>query len=350
VRLHLAALAAAATMLAAACASGPSPITYTVMPTSLTPIESDHNKAKDFARIFCSTLGHFTDLDGRSWGDCAKYIEVAQPPQAQTSFTAPFRFLFVAGFGNDCLQDVRAFGPSIEHLKNDHDVAVEAFGVPPYASSEENGKAIAKHIDDGWTADQTRKYVLIGYDKGAADLIDALRVLDNAPSKVAGLVTIAGLVGGVWRPQEMSALLQPGEPWISSSCPGNVPDGIASLGREVRQSVLRATHLDVPRYSLVAASDYADTSDVLRPMWKQLSLFAREQDGVVVAWESVLPDAKFLGTLRGDHWAVALPFDDSGQAFKKITRNRFPRDAVFEAVVRFVAADLPAGGPAAAPK
>src|ERR1019366_596981 len=105
-------------------------------------------------------------------------------------------------------------------------------------------------------------------------------------------------------------------PWVAPSCPGNVKDGMASVTRDVRQSVLRASPLQVPGYSIVASSALADTSAVLRPMWKRLSVYAKEQDGELVAWESVLPGGKYLGAARADHWAVALPFEEAPQPSK----------------------------------
>jgi hypothetical protein len=336
------AAATAAALVTTTCVGTTVPITYSVMPTALTPVAGDRNKAKDFGRVFCSTLAHLKDPEGRGWGDCAKYLEITEAPQAQGPVTSAYRFLLVGGFGGECLKDVRAFGPSIAHLKDAHGIAVEYFAVPPYAPSEENGKAIAKHLDEGWTGDRGHQYVLIGYDKGAADLLEALRVLDEAPAKVAAVVTIAGIVGGVWRPEDLHVLMQPGQPWISASCPGNVQDALASVTREVRQSVLRASPVQVPGYSIVAASTLTETSSVLRPMWKRLSLYAREQDGVMVGWEALLPGSKYLGTLKADHWAVALPFDETTKPPKAVDRNRFPRDGLLEAIVRFVGADLPA--------
>jgi hypothetical protein len=347
-RLPAAGLSAvtAAALLTTTCAGTVAPITYSVMPSALTPVSGERNKAKDFGRVFCSTLAHLKDPEGHAWGDCAKYIDIAQPAQSQGAVTSPYRFLLVGGFGGECLKDVRAFGPSIAHLKDAHGIAVEYFAVPPYAPSEENGKAIAKHIDEGWSGDRAHRYVLIGYDKGAADLVEALRVLDEAPAKVAAVVTIAGIVGGIWRPEDLRLLMQPGQPWISASCPGNVQDAMASVTREVRQSVLRASPLQVPGYSIVAASTLAETSSALRPMWKRLSLYARDQDGEVIGWEGLLPDGKYLGTVKADHWAVALPFDETPKPPTGVDRSRFPRDGLLEAIVRFVTADLPAAEPA----
>ena len=323
-----------------ACASAAQPVTYTVMPSALVPVDGEHYKAKDFARVFCSTLPHLKDKDGHAWGDCGKYLETAEAAQAQPAIGTPYRFLLVADIGGECLKDVRAFSTSIAHLKDAHHVDVEAFAVAPFGSSAENGASIAKHVEEGWAADQTRRYVLLGYGKGATDLLDALRLINAPKTKVAALVTIAGTIGGVWLPGDLSALLQTSQPWISPGCPGNVPDGVLSLGRELRQHSLRENTPAVPGYSIVAASTLDETSSVLRPTWKQLSVHSKEQDGQLVAWEAVLPGGKYLGAAHADHWAIALPFEQSPKPPKGVDRNHFPRDALLEAIVRFVTADL----------
>lgn len=333
-------LYAVALMTLTACGAVAPPVTYPVMPSALTPVDADHNKAKDFARVFCSTLPHLKDKDGHAWGDCAKYLDVTEAPRAQTAIATPYRFLFVSAFGAECFKDVRAFSTSIAHLKEAHQIDVEYFAVAPFGSSEENGRSIAKHIDEGWAADKTRRYVLIGYSKGAADLLEALRLIAAPPTKVAALVTVAGTVGGSWLPDDVRALMQSSQPWIAPGCPGNVQDGIHSLTRELRLRFLRENPLPIPGYSIVAASALDETSSILRAAWRRLSIYAKEQDSQVVAWEAVLPGGKYLGAARADHWAIALPFEESPQPPKAVDRNHFPRDALLEAIVRFVTADL----------
>jgi len=331
----------AAAIAAAAACGGIAPITYTVMPAALTPVDAEHNKTREFARVFCSTLSHLKDPGGKPWGTCDKYLETTEAGgQVPAALTTPYRFMLVPGFGSECLKDVKAFSTSIAHLKDAHQVSVEYFAVAPFGPSEENGKSIAKHVDEGWAADKTRKYVLVGYSKGTADLVEALHTLDAPKDKIAAIVTVAGVVGGSWLPDDFRALMQASQPWIAPGCPGNVSDGLHSLMREVRQASLRGTPMPVPGYSVVGISTFQDTSSLLRPTWKRLSVYAREQDGQVIGWEAVLPGAKYLGAARADHWAIALPFEESPHPHKSIDHNRFPRDALLEAIVRFVTSDL----------
>ena len=110
--------------------------------------------------------------------------------------------------------------------------------------------------------------------------------------------------------------------------------------REVRQSFLRQTPASVPSYSIVGVTSLDETSSVLKPSWKRLSIHAKEEDGQMIAWEAILPGAKYLGSVRADHWAIALPFEESAQPPKGVDRNHFPRDALLEAIVRYVTADV----------
>ena len=339
---------AAAFAVMAACGPKTPVITYPMMPSVLTPVGADLNRTRDFARVFCATLPHLKDKDGRAWDECGKYIETPEPPQpAQTQLVNPYRFLFVSGFGGDCFQDVRAFSTAIEHLKDAHRIDVEYYAVAPYGSGEENGKLIAEHIEETWAADKARRLVLIGYDKGVPDLQEALSTLEDPRMKVAAIVSVAGIVGGMWLPEELRTLYDPARPWLAPTCPANMKDAMHTVARDVRQAFLRENPLPVPGYSIVATSTLDETSSVLRGTWKRLSIYAREQDGLMLAWESMLPGTKYLGAVRADHWAVALPFERLPKPPKGVDRTNFPRDAVFEAIVRYVIADL---GAADAPK
>lgn len=324
----------------AGCSAAPPPAQPPVMPAALAPIPASRDKSHAFARVFCATLPHTADRDGKRWGDCARYIEPAEPPSPLPPLATPYRFLLVGGFGDGCFRDARAFGTAVTHLRDAHHLDVDAFAVAPFASSEENGASIARQIDAGWTADRTRRYVLVGYDKGAPDLLEALQLLADPAAKVAAIVTVAGVVGGIWRPDAVRALMDPAAPWMADRCPGNQADGAHSLLRDVRLRFLRENPLPVPGYSIVAASDATDTSTALGAAWKSLSIYAANEDGVLLAWDAILPESTFLGSLKADHWAVALPFDAAGRPPKGIDRNRFPRDALLEALVRYVSGDL----------
>jgi hypothetical protein len=59
----------------------------------------------------------------------------------------------------------------------------------------------------------------------------------------------------------------------------------------------------------------------------------------------VIPGSALLGFVNADHWALAVPISRSheiiGRAFA--TQNAYPREALLEAVLRFIEEDI-AGG------
>lgn len=98
----------------------------------------------------------------------------------------------------------------------------------------------------------------------------------------------------------------------------------------------------MPTYLLIAKSDAATTSKALLETWKILSSYGAAQDGQLLRDDAMVPEAKYLGAAIADHFAVALPFDKSSDSFIRngMDKSAFPRAALLEALVRFVAADL----------
>jgi hypothetical protein len=91
-------------------------------------------------------------------------------------------------------------------------------------------------------------------------------------------------------------------------------------------------------YSLAAISTLKKTSKPLHTMWKTNAIYSIDQDSHIIMEESIIPGAEFLGVAKGNHWAVALPMSEHPKTKEKVDQNLFPRDALLEAIVRYVAA------------
>jgi hypothetical protein len=137
--------------------------------------------------------------------------------------------------------------------------------------------------------------------------------------------------------------------WMSSlnfgPCRGNLADAFRSLKRDVRQAFLRQhPSLPVPSYSLAAVADEGRVSKMLQQTWQLMAAYDKFQDGQLTKSDSQIPGGAYLGTLLGDHFAVALPLAKAGDASVQslVDRNRYPRTALLEAIVRFITADLDA--------
>ena len=73
-----------------------------------------------------------------------------------------------------------------------------------------------------------------------------------------------------------------------------------------------------------------------------LTGFRADQDGQLLGNDAIAPGATFLGAARGDHFAVALPFESATNAIMKmmVDHGHYPRSALIESLVRYVAEDL----------
>ena len=69
-------------------------------------------------------------------------------------------------------------------------------------------------------------------------------------------------------------------------------------------------------------------------------------DGQMVFYDQVIPGSTLMGYVNADHWAIALPIARSHERIGTwfVTENAYPREALTEAVMRFVEEDLAGQG------
>jgi len=86
-------------------------------------------------------------------------------------------------------------------------------------------------------------------------------------------------------------------------------------------------------------------SRILRPSYDKLARIDARNDSQVIFYDQVVPGSVLLGYLNADHWAVAVPVnrEHPHAASLLVTENAYPREALLEAVMRFVEEDLAAG-------
>jgi hypothetical protein len=296
-----------------------------------------------FSDLFCS-VREKENPDGDSWDSCDKYLETA--PQARVDLDVvptKYRVLIVPGFFSQCASGVApAFQEGVDHLAREHAVSIDTW-VPPNASSESNGADFAKYIREQMQGD-SRKFIVIGYSKGAPDVQTALAKEAGMKDAIAAFVSVAGAIGGSAIADVLPAQANQ---WIErfklGKCEGDVAAAFNSLKRDVRRTFLaQYPNPVVPSYSLPAVSDASNTSKGLQESWKLMSVFSSRQDSQLTQDDAIVPGSKVLGAARADHLAVALPFDKAKDAAVRAMadRGRYPRAALLEAIVRFVAADL----------
>jgi hypothetical protein len=307
----------------------------------LTP-DAGGNSASAFADLFCSVLKQ-NNPGGGNWGACSQYIESSGKEDVKLDpITTKYRVLIVPGILSSCVSESPAFQEGQESLKQKYGVDVELLQVPN-DSSESNAKTIAQYLADHF-ANDTRKYIVIGYSKGAPDVQVALAKEFGTSDRVAAFITVAGASGGspiadvipVQAERYMGTVPLQG-------CKGDLATGFRSLKREARQAFLAAyPNPIVPTYSLIASSNASTTSKALLQTWRILSTYGVAQDGQLLKEDAIAPGAKYLGAALADHFAVALPFDKSNDSAIRggMDKAAYPRAALLEALIRFVTADL----------
>ncbi|MEQ1947184.1 MAG: LssY C-terminal domain-containing protein [Bryobacteraceae bacterium] len=300
------------------------------------------NIATAFADLFCSVLKQ-NNPGGENWGTCSKYIESAGKEDVKLGpITNKYRVLVVPGILSSCVSESPAFQEGQDALKKQYNVDVELLPVPN-DSSESNAKLIAQYLADHF-ANDTRKYIVIGYSKGAPDVQVALAKEFGTSDRVAGFITVAGASGG--SPIADVIPIQ-AERYMGTvplkNCKGDLATGFRSLKRETRQAFLAAfPNPIVPSYSLIAKSDATTTSKSLLQTWRILSTYGAAQDGQLLKDDAIAPGAKYLGAALADHFAIALPFDKSADSAIRggMDKAAYPRAALLESLVRYVTADL----------
>lgn len=189
------------------------------------------------------------------------------------------------------------------------------------------------------------RLVLIGYSKGTPDILEAVVRYPEIHDRIAAIVSVAGVVGG-------SALANDANEWQAdllrhwpkAECDSGDGEAVSSLRPEVRRAWLAANPLpaNLEFYSLVTLPDRARISRIVAPAYDKLAKIDPRNDSQVIYGDQIVPGSGLLGFLNADHWAVVVPVARAHPVVGSTLANHndYPREALLEAVLRFVEEDL----------
>ena len=285
--------------------------------------------------------------------------DLGEAPSPATPVTLPdtpsdLVVIIVSGVLWECVSDVAlpfGRGKSVD-VATEYDyllpryATIDVVHVRGIATSEHNSKiveeAIRRHKD-------AANVIVVAYSKGVPDTLEALRRMgDEAPRNLRALVSVAGVVSGSpladWlnRYRHFLALLP-----TPGACSHVNENFLKSISRDRCLHWLSQHWSSLPQgiryYSLVTFVQPKKMHWFLRLLYAKLAEVEPRNDSHMLIHDQVLPGAALLGYVKSDHWAVALPFNRaSGSFWQWLLRNHnaFPREVLFEAILRYVEDDL----------
>jgi len=350
----LAAFMIAAAFLLSACSTAPLlPYTEDGQPLVLLPASQAgiEDKRGRFREIFCAIL----DERGQSLPDylpCDEALtRVGDEPEGPGKKVAlgpsdsNLLAVIVPGVGWDCISSwLNAEGSAASHIRQfGYDMG--ALPVDALSSSTNNARQIRDGIMSMEHKDQEPNIVLIGYSKGAPDILEAIVSYPEIREYIAAVVSVAGSVGGSPLANDATQSdLNLLKHWPDAKCSEGDGGAIESLRPATRKAWLANNPLpeDIPYYSLVAYPKPERISSILESSYDDLSQIDSRNDSQLLFYDQIIPGSTLVGYLNADHWAVVVPVARThstiGSMF--VDQNNYPREALLEAVMRFVEEEL----------
>jgi len=338
----------------AACASKPLvPFSTDTPPLILSPIAQagSEDKRARFREIYCAVLERDKNRfpDYRPCDDALTKVGTEPAATGRAVSLEPSQRRFIAavvpGIGYECIAPwLASGGTAAAHLRrHGYDwlpVKVDALSSSAKNASQIRDAIMAMPVEEGGP-----RLVLMGYSKGAPDILQALVTYPEIIGRVAAVVSTAGAVGG-------SALANEAEQYQANlfryfpgaTCDAGDGGGVADLRTAVRKAWLAQNRLPAgpAYYSLVTFPQPQRMSSILEGSYDKLSLIDARNDGHVIFYDQVIPGSALMGYVNADHWALVVPISRTHSTIGSLfsTQNAYPREALAEAILRFVEDDL----------
>ena len=337
-----------------ACASAPlAPYTEDAPPLILVPVAQAgvSDKRGRFREIFCTIIEERgTSLpDYRDCGDALTRVGVEPGGSGEKvelgMAKRRLKAMVVPGVGWDCVSEWLDLKDTVPHYVHQLGYDEELIRVDALSSTTTNARQIRDAIMAMDYDSAEPELVLIGYSKGAPDILEAVVSYPEIRRRIAAVVSVAGAIGGSPLANDATqSQLELLRHWPGAQCTPGEGSAVESLRPKVRKTWLSTHSLpqDFPYFSLVTYPNPERISSILKGSYKKLSQIDARNDGQLLFYDQVIPGSTLLGYVNADHWALVVPVARShsmlGATF--VDHNDYPREALLEAVLRFVEEEL----------
>jgi len=257
---------------------------------------------------------------------------------------SPLKILFVPGLTTQCVKGIIDFRGGIgEHLARfGHEMGI--LEVEALSSSARNAKIIRDSVLSMPDPEEGMRLVLVGYSKGAPDILEAIAAYPELQQRITAVVSFAGAVGGTPIANTIKqSTLNLIQYLPDAECDPGDEGGLESLKPEVRKRWYANHPLpeSIRYYSLITYPDADHISSILQSGYEDLSQVDSRNDGQLIFYDQLIPGSVLLGYVNADHWAVAVPIKRNHPFIASfVDKNAFPREVLAEAIVRFIEEDL----------
>jgi hypothetical protein len=275
------------------------------------------------------------------------HLKVKQPPKEINLKSSNNKFIIglVPGIAWQCVR---------QWLKNDNAGPLHAskkgfdvrlVDVDGLSGSQNNAQQINHFFNHLTTHDSKRPIIIIAYSKGAVDTLYAISMYPELQKRVVAVVSVAGAIGGSPLARNTKQSYLNTLSYLPfSNCDLGDEKALESLYTDKRKKWLKANPLpkNIKYYSIITYPEPEQISLGLKPSYQILADIDPRNDGQLIFYDQLIPNASLLAFVNADHWALSIPV--ARQPYiNKITfanKNKFPREILLEAILKYVEEDL----------
>jgi len=303
-----------------------------------------------FREIFCGLIDENSEAQRRRI-KCEDYLwrlndekQGAGLGQSLPMHDPSLRIILVCGAFAECFPAVgKPYQDAAARLQK-LGYRIDSIVVSGRSSSSYNAAMIAKTVN-GLERQPNERLILLGYSKGATDILHFLVDYPNIAKKVTAVLSVAGAINGTPVADNFADTYSR---WLKKTsikecAPG---DGgvLESLRRSVQFPWLAANPLpqNVQYYSVVAFTNRENVQPGLLITYDLLRKIDPRNDGQVIFYDQIIPGSSLLGYVNLDHWAIAVPVKESMESASWVAASTHPhvRALLFEAMILFLVEQL----------